>query len=433
VPEHREFWPLVNRRAHPLGGAPSIESTDVRRAWRRLLAVLARRRRPDGPSLLQAAVLMLAQDRIDDAVGVLRRAEAALGSQAEETEGLRTTGVDLTRMQRKYAAAWLALADPDTSPQDAARRAADIAAEERGACRDVTWASRWDRLSEVAAEALSAHADDAGPGPAGAGVAAASVPPSLCLEEGLGPREVVIRASRGIGNGSSDSSSGDAVCLRAFKIDVELLLSSSPSPFEVVRQLAGAAAPQPVAPHAEAMLSLPDPPARKDSGSGPAFEESVLRVQLSQAFPNLPASSSVVLEACYAGLTRTLRRLGGSLRVRLWEERGELQALVTGYQESNDDDEEDGRRDGKPVAAAYVKVWARRRGGTGEGFLKDGYTDVRGKFDYFSTTGGGTDGTAGVGGTGTGGGTTRLAVLVHHPELGACVVEAAPPPWAAEL
>jgi hypothetical protein len=37
----------------------------------------------------------------------------------------------------------------------------------------------------------------------------------------------------------------------------------------------------------------------------------------------------------------------------------------------------------KPVAKAYVKVYARLTGGTVR-FFKDGYTDLRGKFDYAS-------------------------------------------------
>ena len=42
---------------------------------------------------------------------------------------------------------------------------------------------------------------------------------------------------------------------------------------------------------------------------------------------------------------------------------------------------------GKPVAKAYVKVYARLRGGTVR-YMKDGYTDLRGKFDYASINSG---------------------------------------------
>ena len=38
---------------------------------------------------------------------------------------------------------------------------------------------------------------------------------------------------------------------------------------------------------------------------------------------------------------------------------------------------------GKPVPKAYVKVYARLKGGQIR-FYKDGYTDLRGKFDYAS-------------------------------------------------
>ena len=39
--------------------------------------------------------------------------------------------------------------------------------------------------------------------------------------------------------------------------------------------------------------------------------------------------------------------------------------------------------EGKAVAKAYVKVYARLKNGTVR-FFKDGYTDLRGKFDYAS-------------------------------------------------
>ena len=69
---------------------------------------------------------------------------------------------------------------------------------------------------------------------------------------------------------------------------------------------------------------------------------------------------------------------------------------------------------GKPVPSAYVKVYAK----TSEGkvkFFKDGYTDLRGRFDYASLNTNELDNTA------------RLAVLVLSDTFGAVVREAPPP------
>jgi hypothetical protein len=69
----------------------------------------------------------------------------------------------------------------------------------------------------------------------------------------------------------------------------------------------------------------------------------------------------------------------------------------------------------KPRPAAYVKVFARKFGGEVE-FYKDGYTDIRGKFDYVSLN---TDILATI---------QKFSLLVVDDELGSVVQEADPPP-----
>ena len=63
----------------------------------------------------------------------------------------------------------------------------------------------------------------------------------------------------------------------------------------------------------------------------------------------------------------------------------------------------------KPLSKAYVKVYAETRDGR-IAFHKDGYTDLRGKFDYLSHTG--VDPTT----------IKRLALLIAHPEKGSRTV-----------
>ena len=62
----------------------------------------------------------------------------------------------------------------------------------------------------------------------------------------------------------------------------------------------------------------------------------------------------------------------------------------------------------------YVKVYARMADG-GVRFYKDGYTDLRGRFDYASVSGG------------QQAGAERFAILVLSDEHGAVVREAAAP------
>ena len=69
---------------------------------------------------------------------------------------------------------------------------------------------------------------------------------------------------------------------------------------------------------------------------------------------------------------------------------------------------------GKPLSKVYVKVYARLADGSVK-FHTDGYTDVRGRFDYASVN---TPGRQAV---------ERFAVLVLSDDRGADIREATPP------
>jgi len=68
-----------------------------------------------------------------------------------------------------------------------------------------------------------------------------------------------------------------------------------------------------------------------------------------------------------------------------------------------------------PLPATYVKVYARHTGGLVR-FYKDGYTDLRGRFDYVTLS---TDDLDRV---------ERFTILVASDDAGATVLEADPPP-----
>jgi hypothetical protein len=69
--------------------------------------------------------------------------------------------------------------------------------------------------------------------------------------------------------------------------------------------------------------------------------------------------------------------------------------------------------DKKPLSKVYVKVFADVNGTPT--FYKDGYTDLRGKFDYASLSTSDLDGT------------TRFSVLIMSHQHGATVKEVQPP------
>ena len=69
---------------------------------------------------------------------------------------------------------------------------------------------------------------------------------------------------------------------------------------------------------------------------------------------------------------------------------------------------------GAPLAKVYVKVFAQSAGGATR-FHKDGYTDLRGRFDYASLSGEG------------GGSAQRYALLILSEDHGAVIREVAAP------
>lgn len=87
------------------------------------------------------------------------------------------------------------------------------------------------------------------------------------------------------------------------------------------------------------------------------------------SLPEQLASKNVLVEVVGAGRTDSIAVYSNSLKVQLSENYGRIEV----------------RKDGEdaPLPKAYVKVYAKMRGG-GVRFFKDGYTDLRGKFDYVS-------------------------------------------------
>lgn len=118
---------------------------------------------------------------------------------------------------------------------------------------------------------------------------------------------------------------------------------------------------------------------------------------------DLPAefkTKNVMVEALAAGVRKTQAYYANTLKIQMIESYG--QVVVT-HAET-----------GGPVPGAYVKVYAKMADGSIK-FFKDGYTDLRGRFDYVSLNTNELDNTV------------RLAVLVLSDAFGAVVREAPPP------
>ena len=86
------------------------------------------------------------------------------------------------------------------------------------------------------------------------------------------------------------------------------------------------------------------------------------------------AKANVLIEIVGAGQRKAQAYHANTLKLTLTENYGRIEARDTATD--------------KPVARAYIKVYARLKNGTVR-FYKDGYTDLRGRFDYASLNGGG--------------------------------------------
>ncbi|MGK0262979.1 MAG: hypothetical protein ACI8UD_001626, partial [Planctomycetota bacterium] len=122
--------------------------------------------------------------------------------------------------------------------------------------------------------------------------------------------------------------------------------------------------------------------------------------QLAYELPQQFWQKNVLVEVRSGGLVRSRQYFANALDVRFLESYGQVAVTEP--------------KTNKPLAKTYVKVFAKLRNGQIR-FHKDGYTDLRGRFDYASLS---DDPNTGA---------TRYAVLVLDETRGAIIREITPP------
>jgi hypothetical protein len=116
--------------------------------------------------------------------------------------------------------------------------------------------------------------------------------------------------------------------------------------------------------------------------------------------PEAMRGENLVVEAVAPGLRARVAHYAHDLAAQVAHQYGQIRVLRASTQAA--------------LSATYVKVYARQRGGA-VAFYKDGYTDLRGRFDYVTLS---TDDLDRV---------ERFAILVVSDDAGATVLEAPPP------
>jgi len=339
--EHLEYAPLVNARAHPLGGRSQILNDRFSEQYRRFIDLLSYKGELDSDDWLSVAFYLLLQDRVSDGLDALDRVVA--------------TDIE-TRLQYDYLRAYAAFY---TNPDDARQIAAPYAEYP---------VDRWRKLFANVLVQL----DEA----AGSVAAEATDPEDRDqAQDVLASTEPAIRFEIEAGQIALHYANLQRARINYYEMDIELLFSRQP----FVQQQSGQFSF--IAPNHSEVRDLP------------ATGKDVFDL------PEAYRSANAVVEVVAAGLKDSRTHYAHELDVRLAEAFGHL----TVSRES----------DGSPVKSAYIKVYARFGGGT-DRFYKDGYTDLRGRFDYSSLSTNELDGVQ------------RFSILVMS-DHGSVIREAAPP------
>ena len=175
----------------------------------------------------------------------------------------------------------------------------------------------------------------------------------------------------------------DSVSVNYYLMDVEMLFSRNP----FVQQFSGQFSS--IRPNQSQAIDL-------KAAAGEAAGKKTKQIPLPEALHNL----NVLVEITGGGETKSQAYYSHSLALQVVENYGQVRVTHA--------------KSGKPIAKAYVKVYAQMQSGEVR-FYKDGYTDIRGRFDYASLN---TDELGQV---------KKFSLLVMSDDNGAVVREANPP------
>lgn len=380
--EHLEYSPLINPRAHRVGAEWRIGNPAFAAQYGALMEILAHK-----PSLqisdrdnLEVVYYLFLQDRVEEALARLH----AVGEARKQAAMIRSSSPLPNEMQYDYLRCYAAFYEQNLAEARSIVKAyADYPVD------------RWRALFAEAASQLNVIEGAASSVPVPGGGANREAQQSA-----LAAAEPSFEFKVENGAVALHWTNLRAVTVNYYRIDPEFAFSTAPfasqdaSRFGIVK------------------------PAQSGQRTLAAGNEGTDTWQLPDAF----ARSSVLVEILGAGVRKTQAVHANTLKLTFAENYGRLDVRAAG--------------DGKPVAAAYVKVYARLRNGTVR-FFKDGYTDLRGKFDYASLNDSGAEARGNGAPSSEGaiqalrpgelGQVERLALLVMSDAHGSEVREVAPP------
>ena len=352
---HKEYWPLVNARSHQLGPHRKILNPTFASQYQSLLQLLAYRSELDDDDHLVMTYYLLLQDRI----------EAAL----QQFGQVSKKSVD-SKLQYDYCDAYLDFYR--SKPAAAAKKAAkwaDYPVDH--------WRKRFQAILDQADEITAGETK----------VADADSDSQQQTKLAAGSETIDLEVAAGLATLTYQNVK--AVDVNYYEMDIEQLFSRSPfaqdnlDGFSLIR------------PNQTSRVKLKS----DDNGKG------------SQpiSIPKDLANKNVLIEVVADDQTRSQPLFANSLQVGMFENYGQVQVSAAGKKA--------GRKkaaSSSPLSKVYVKVYARMADGSVR-FHKDGYTDLRGRFDYASQSNRSADGIQ------------KFSILILSEDNGAVIRQANPP------
>ena len=318
--QHKEYWPLVNDRAHQLGPQRKILNPSFYSQYRDLLSVLSNRRELSEDDHLVVTYYMLLQDRVETALDHFE--SVAKGNIPSE-------------MQYDYCDAYLDMYREN--PSDAQAKAAlwaDYPVEH--------WRKRFEQIL--------AQVDEIKGGETKTVDENNNAQRQTQLASNAESFEVEIDA----GKAKLNYQNLTEFVVNYYEMDIELLFSRSPfaqdnlDGFSLIR------------PNVTQEVKV-----KKGKGKGKTATKGVHEFELSSKMKN----RNVLIEVVAGDQAKSQPYFAHSLDVQTIQKFGQIHVT--------------GEETGKPIPKSYVKVYARKYDGSVR-FHKDGYTDLRGRFDYLS-------------------------------------------------
>jgi len=323
--EHLEYSPLVNQRAHRIGSEWRIANPAVLEEYTQLLRILAYKPQLDAMDSMSVAYFLFLQDRVEEALGRFKAIDAAKLP---------------TRLQHDYFQCYAAFYEGDVAAARgiASKRLAASDGSDKSDQSDLP--PRWKTLfKDVLTQADEVDGKTTNPEKADQPDREAQQSDLAATEPGFDFKVEKQTISLNWQNLSE-------VTLNYYLMDPEFSFSSNP----FVSQDAGRFSI--IKPNKTATQALPK-------------DQTTLGVALPAEF----TKANVLVEVIGAGKRQTQAYHANTLKLTLTENYGRLET-----RDSTTD---------KPLPKAYVKVYAKLKNGTVR-FFKDGYTDLRGRFDYAS-------------------------------------------------